>query len=307
MESLIEAENLYRYYGDRCAVRGLGISLKRGDVLGLLGPNGAGKSTTLRMLTGNLTPSAGRVRIQGADLRHRPVEAKAALGYLPEPPPLYPELRVDEYLRYCARLHRMAVTDLTGALDRVKRLCGLEAVGRRLIRNLSRGFRQRLGIAQAIVHRPELIVLDEPSVGLDPKQIHDIRALIRELGRSHGVILSTHLLSEVHSVCTRVQILHHGRAVYATDLSNPRPDPDPPRLLLGLEQAPQIRELAELSGVQDVEALGGGRYRLHLASGADPRSAIARSVVRWGLVELREERRTLEQIFLDLTSGEAIP
>jgi len=303
METLIEAENLYRYYGERCAVRDLAFSLKRGEILGLLGPNGAGKSTSLRMLTGNLTPSAGRVRIQGADLHDRSLQAKAVLGYLPEPPPLYPELRVDEYLSYCARLHRIPATGLTEALERAKGLCGLEAVGRRLIRNLSRGYRQRVGIAQAIIHRPAVIVLDEPTVGLDPKQTHDIRALIRELGREQGVILSSHLLSEVQSVCTRVQILHQGRQVYAADLSDSQ-SAGPPRLVLGLERPPEAEVLLALSGVEHVDPLAGGRFRLHLAPGPDLRSHIARSVIQWGLLELQPESRTLEQVFLELTSDE---
>ena len=304
METLIEADNLSRYYGRRCAVRDLRLSLQRGEVLGLLGPNGAGKSTSLRMLTGNLTPSAGRVRIQGADLQERPLQAKAALGYLPEPPPLYPELRVDEYLSYCARLHRIPATGLAAALDRAKRLCALEPVGRRLIRNLSRGYRQRVGIAQAIIHRPAVIVLDEPTVGLDPKQVHDIRALIRELGREQGVILSTHLLSEVQAVCTRVQILHEGRQVYAADLSD-RQTAGPPRLLLCLEHPPAVQALAALPGVEQVDPLAEGRFRLHLAPGPDLRSTIARGAVQWGLLELQPEARTLEQVFLELTSGEA--
>ena len=303
METLIEAEDLYRYYGERCAVRNLTFSLKRGEVLGLLGPNGAGKSTSLRMLTGNLTPSAGRVRIQGADLQTQPLSAKAALGYLPEPPPLYPELRVDEYLAYCARLHRIPATGLTEALDRAKRLCGLEGVGRRLIRNLSRGYRQRVGIAQAIVHRPAVIVLDEPTVGLDPKQTHDIRTLIRELGREQGVILSTHLLSEVQSVCSRVQILHQGCEVYAADLTEAQAA-GPPRLVLALEQPPALGALQALPGIEQVDPLTGGRFRLHLAPGPDLRSAIARAAIQWGLLELQPEARTLEQVFLELTSDE---
>jgi len=303
METLIEAENLYRYYGGRCAVRDLTLNLKRGEILGLLGPNGAGKSTSLRMLTGNLTPSAGRVRIQGADLHDQPLQAKAALGYLPEPPPLYPELRVDEYLSYCARLHRIPTTGLAAALDRAKRACGLAAVGRRLIRNLSRGYRQRVGIAQAIIHRPTVIVLDEPTVGLDPKQIHDIRTVIRDLGREQGVILSTHLLSEVQSVCTRVQILHQGRQVYAADLSEPQAV-GPPRLVLGLEHPPDVQALAALPGVEQVDPLDGGRFRLHLAPGPDLRSSVARSAVQWGLLELQPEALSLEQVFLELTSHE---
>ncbi|SFW17629.1 ABC transporter ATP-binding protein [Nitrosovibrio sp. Nv17] len=216
------ATNLVRDFGACSAVRGVSLVLAQGEVLGLLGPNGAGKTTLMRMLTGNLAPGSGSVEICGIDLRDRPLEAKAHLGYLPDVPPLYPELAVGEYLRFAAGLRRVPAAAIPAALDRVMRKCGLEGTGRRLIGALSQGYRQRLGIAQAILHEPDVIVLDEPTVGLDPAQIRTMRALIRELGTRHGVILSTHLLAEVESVCDRVQIMHRGSMVHQDTLAGLR-------------------------------------------------------------------------------------
>jgi ABC-2 type transport system ATP-binding protein len=197
---------LHRRYGDVHAVQGLDFQVRRGEVLGFLGPNGAGKTTTMQMICGVLAPSEGTVRIGGVDLLEDPVAAKRQLGYLPEQPPLYRELTVDEYLRYCAHLHGLRNRQATTAMDEVKARCGLRDNGGRLIGNLSKGFQQRVGIAQAILHRPAVVVLDEPTVGLDPIQIREIRELMRELGNDHGVILSTHILPEVQAVCDRVQI-----------------------------------------------------------------------------------------------------
>ena len=183
-------------------------------MLGLLGPNGAGKTTTMRMLTGNLAPSAGSIEICGIDLLDNPREAKLHLGFLPEIPPLYHDMTVDEYLLLAARLHRINKQTLQTVLANVKLRCGLEVQGRYVIGTLSKGFQQRVGIAQAIIHSPDVIILDEPTVGLDPNQMREIRSLIRELGISSSVILSTHILSEVESVCDRVQIMHKGSVVF---------------------------------------------------------------------------------------------
>lgn len=207
------AYDLSRRFGRHSAVHEYSLQLHRGDILGLLGPNGAGKSTTMRMLTGNLAPSSGSVRICGVDLAAYPLETKRHIGYLPEMPPLYRELTVDEYLRFAARLHGVDGAALPAALDKVKQRCELTAVGKRLIGVLSKGFQQRVALAQAIIHQPEVIVMDEPMAGLDPNQIQHVRALIREFGRSHAIIFSTHALSEVEAVCSHVQIMHHGRLV----------------------------------------------------------------------------------------------
>lgn len=210
----LSAQNLCRNYGSHAAVHNINLQLKRGDVLGLLGPNGAGKTTTLRMLTGNLAPSAGSIEICGIDLLDKPQQAKAHLGFLPEIPPLYQDMTVDEFLLFAARLHRMNKPKIHTALGAVKQRCGLEDHGRHLIGTLSKGFQQRVGIAQAIIHDPDVIILDEPTVGLDPNQMREIRKLIRELSVSSSVILSTHILSEVENICDRVQIMHKGSVVF---------------------------------------------------------------------------------------------
>jgi ABC-2 type transport system ATP-binding protein len=215
----ISAHNLSRRFGNHIAVRRVDLELKRGEVLGLLGPNGAGKSTTMQMLTGNLAPTSGSVQICGIDLLKNPRKAKRYIGYLPENPPLYKELTVDEYLRFAARLHNVDLSRIDFVLTEVKQRCGLSDIGRRLISALSKGYQQRVGVAQAIIHQPEIIILDEPSVGLDPNQIREIRTLIRELGKSCSVILSTHILPEVESVCDRVQIMNQGVMVFSAALT----------------------------------------------------------------------------------------
>lgn len=197
----------------------ISLSLHRGEVLGLLGHNGAGKSTVLQMLSGVLTPDSGEISIAGIDLLRQPLQAKARLGFLPEHPPLYRELTVDAYLSFAARLRRMTPAQLPAALAEARRRCGLESVGNSIIATLSKGYQQRVGIAQAIIHQPDVIILDEPTVGLDPAQLREIRTLIRELGDHHSVILSTHLLQEVTSVCDRVEIMRQGRLVYSAGRS----------------------------------------------------------------------------------------
>ena len=211
----VSVQNLCRDFGGTAVVRSVNLELRRGEVLGLLGPNGAGKTSTLRMLTGNLAPSGGSVSICGVDILDQPQVAKAYIGYLPETPPLYQEMTVDEYLYFVAKLHRMRRDEIQVAQDRVKQRCGLNDMSKRLINNLSKGYQQRVGIAQAIIHNPDVIILDEPTVGLDPNQMRGIRELIRELGAQQSVILSTHILSEVDAVCDLVKIMHQGRIVFS--------------------------------------------------------------------------------------------
>jgi ABC-2 type transport system ATP-binding protein len=214
----ISARGLCRNFGAHVAVREIDLELKRGEVLGFLGPNGAGKTTIMRMLTGNLAPSAGSVEICGIDLLEKPRDAKAHIGYLPEIPPLYRELTVNEYLQLAARLHRISNAKIRFALDNTIQRCGLNDSGKRLIGSLSKGYQQRVGIAQAIIHDPDVIILDEPTVGLDPNQLREIRTLIRELGTERSVVLSTHILPEVESICDRVQIIHEGRMVFSDSI-----------------------------------------------------------------------------------------
>lgn len=302
-ESLIEARGLTRRYGPTMAVAELNLTLRKGEVLGLLGPNGAGKSTCMKMLTGNLSPSSGEIRIKGLSLRESAQAAKRHLGYLPEQPPVYPELTVDEYLSFCAGLHGIASKQRAEAVQRAKRDCGLGSVGARLIGNLSKGYQQRVGLAQAIIHRPDVIVLDEPTVGLDPIQIREIRSLIAELGQNHSVILSSHILPEIQAVCGRVMIINAGRVVYDAPI-----DAHLGRnsLVVAFARPPSDEALA-FPGVSRVSQAGGGRFLLETAEGADPRAALVEASVQrgWGLQELRLETRTLEEIFVELTSGDA--
>jgi ABC-2 type transport system ATP-binding protein len=304
-EILVEARSLTRRYGPTVAVSGVDLTLRRGEVLGLLGPNGAGKSTTMKMLTGNLAPSEGEVLISGRSLRDDPKAAKQSLGYLPEQPPVYPELTVDEYLRYCAGLHGIARRDRDAAVASAKRDCGLGEVAQRLIGNLSKGYQQRVGLAQAIIHRPPVIVLDEPTVGLDPIQIREIRTLIAELARNHSVILSSHILPEIQAVCSRVVIVHRGRTVYDQPVEATA-SARFGRVVCGFRAGPDAAALGRIPGVTAARNLGEGRWALDCAPGADPRDAIAETAAaqHWKLFELHAETRTLEDIFVELTAGD---
>jgi len=213
-EITLSARGLYRRFGARLVVNDVSLDLHRGEVLGLLGHNGAGKSTTLQLLSGCLLPDSGEIDICGNDLLRQPQQAKRCLGYLPEIPPLYREMTVKSYLTFAARLHGLSTAHAASAIAETLHRCGLESARQQRIGALSKGYQQRVGIAQAIVHAPDVIILDEPTVGLDPAQIRDIRGLIRELGDRHSVLISTHLLAEVEAICDRVNILHEGRLVF---------------------------------------------------------------------------------------------
>jgi ABC-2 type transport system ATP-binding protein len=215
---LIQAQHLHRYYGKYHAVNKISVTLYKGEVLGLLGQNGAGKSTTMQLLTGNILPSSGTIKINDINLLEEPIKAKQQLGYLPETPPLYCDMRVVEYLRYCGLLHDIPKAALDDAVNKVIRRCGLKAMQQRIIANLSKGYQQRVGIAQAIIHEPAVIILDEPTVGLDPIQIQEIRSLIKELAQDHSVLLSTHILQEVEVLCDRVHIINQGKTVFVDTL-----------------------------------------------------------------------------------------
>jgi len=305
-EALIQVENLSRYYQNHRAVNQLSFTLKAGEVLGFLGPNGAGKSTTMQVISGNLAPSEGEVKIAGHDIIDAPREAKRQLGYLPEHPPLYRDASVDEYLSYCARLHRIPRRAVAAALDKVKSQCGLETNGRRLIGNLSKGYQQRVGIAQAIIHDPPVVILDEPTVGLDPIQIREIRELIRSLGSERSVILSTHILSEVQATCDRVQIIRAGELIYnaSTESLNQQQEVS---FKVALRKDVDLVELTAIAGVDHAEALGDGRFRLIFAEDATPDALVASAVqLQWGLYELTPEKQSLEDLFIELTQqGEA--
>lgn len=306
---LVEVEHLSRFYGPLHAVHDVSFSVRQGEVLGFLGPNGAGKTTTMQILTGNLAPSAGRVRIGGHDLQTRPKAAKRLLGYLPEQPPVYRDLTVDEYLDYCAALHRIPRRERRAAREAAKAKCALTDVGRRLIGNLSKGYQQRVGLAQAIIHLPPLVILDEPTIGLDPIQIRDIRRLIRELGKEHAVVLSTHILPEVQATCDRVQILHRGRLVLTDTIDGLSQHLKSAALLVAFRRSPSAAELEQLPGVQRADSMGDGRWRLvHEQQPSVSDTLVARACEKdWGLYEIAPERASLEQIFVELTATEPTP
>ncbi|MCF6211633.1 MAG: ABC transporter ATP-binding protein [Gammaproteobacteria bacterium] len=310
-ETLVKVEQLTRRFGAQTVVDSVDFEVQRGEVLGFLGPNGAGKTTTMRMITGNLAPSAGRITINGLDILDQPKAAKAEIGYLPEQPPVYRELTVDEYLRFCARLNRIVRRRVVQAVASAKERCGLGEVGARLIGNLSKGYQQRVGIAQAIIHSPAVVVLDEPTVGLDPIQIREIRHLIRELGGEHSVILSTHILPEVQAICDRVQIINRGCLVMSDTIEALTRRGETADLRLRLVRPPQAEEIrAAIPGIARVEECDDGAFLLRPADGGANTGTTAEQVAQiaveqgWGLCELTPERRSLEQIFVDITTGD---
>lgn len=308
MENItVEAGELTRAYGGNTVVHEVSFNLSKGEVLGFLGPNGAGKSTTMKMLTGNLAPTSGTVKICGIDIIDNPKDAKALIGYLPETPPLYKELTVDEMLSLSARLHGVSRGNVKKAVQTAKERCGLTEMSKRLIDNLSKGYQQRVGIAQAIIHNPMVVILDEPTVGLDPIQIRDIRALIKELGGEHSVILSTHILPEVEMVCDHVQIIHKGRLVFNGSIDVLKQQRHGNRLLLGMRQPPAVEDLMRIEGVLSVVPAANGLLRLQFAEGAAPAETIVQNAVTngWGLYQISPDQTTLEEVFVQLTYQEA--
>ena len=217
---MIEVTNLTKKYGDHIAVDNLSFKVEKGQIYGFLGPNGAGKSTTMNMITGYLAATSGKVLINGYDIRKQPEKAKKCIGYLPELPPVYMDMTVGEYLRFAAQLKKVPAKEQQEQVDKVMIMTGIEDMERRLIKNLSKGYRQRVGLAQAILGFPEVLILDEPMVGLDHKQIIEIRDLIRALGKNHTIILSSHILSEVSSVCDHIMIISHGKLVASDSPEN---------------------------------------------------------------------------------------
>ena len=309
---MLEAQSLTRRYGDFTAVRDVSFTVQEGEILGMLGPNGAGKTTTLRMLTGYLRPTEGSVRIAGRDLEREPIRARRDIGYLPENVALYPEMRVEEYLAYRGRLERLPRAELSRAVGEAMERGLVADVRRQIIGTLSKGYRQRVGLAAAILHKPRVLVLDEPTVGLDPKQIIAIRGLIRELGREHTLLLSTHILPEVELLCDRVLIIDRGRIV---DQGTPeslrerwRGDHQV-RVLLKGDPADAEEALAALPGVQGArrDASTAGRWLLDGSRDADLREPVFRLAVErgWVLLELVEEKASLEDIFVRLTTRDA--
>lgn len=310
---MIEVTNLTKQYGDHMAVDHLSFRVEKGQIYGFLGPNGAGKSTTMNIITGYIAPSEGTVTIDGKDIQKEPEEAKKQIGYLPEIPPLYVEMTVEEYLDFAAQLKKIPRAERKSRIQKAMEMTGIEDVKKRLIRNLSKGYRQRVGLAQAVLGDPEVIILDEPSVGLDPKQIIEIRDLIRQLGENHTIILSSHILSEVSAICDHIMIISHGRLV-ASD------SPEGLKKLMNHSQELQLtvkggeaklcdvlNKVTGVSSVEAVEAPGEGFARVRVVSEerTDIREAVfyALAEARLPVMEMVVHEKSLEDIFLELTEG----
>ncbi len=308
-EALISVDHVSRYYGNDCAVDDVSFSVHRGEVLGFLGPNGAGKSTTMQMICGVLSTSSGQITVAGYDMFKSPKAAKKNIGFLPEKPPLYQDLNVDEYLCYAANLRGIKKFELKKAVAYSKQCCGLEQTGKRLIRNLSKGYQQRVGIAQAIIHSPAIVILDEPTSGLDPNQILEIRELISELGNDHSVILSTHILPEVQSVCNRVLIINQGKLVLDGSLDRLQQDKQIRPLKIALRQPPTLEILGEIEGIVNAEQIGRHHFKIYCESGIETINRITTLAVasEWGLYEMVPEQDSLEETFVQLTRGENKP
>jgi len=260
----------------------------------------------MQMICGVLSASTGQITVAGHDMLYSPRAAKQHIGFLPEQPPLYQDLNVDEYLCYAARLRGIKKAELKKAVTYSKQRCGLEESGKRLIKNLSKGFQQRVGIAQAIIHSPAVVILDEPTSGLDPNQILEIRELISELGNDHSVILSTHILPEVQSVCDRVLIIHQGKLVLDESLDKLQQDNRITPLKIALRQPPPLEVLGEVEGVVNIEQIGNHHFKIYCESGIDTINRITKLAVasEWELYEIVPEQDSLEETFVQLTRGE---
>jgi ABC-2 type transport system ATP-binding protein len=313
---MIQVEGLSKRYARHVAVDNISFAVDKGDIVGFLGPNGAGKTTTMRILTCFMPPSAGTAKVAGFDVYDQPFEVKKRIGYLPEAPPLYPEMSVYDYLTFVGRLKNIPGADLRSRVEQVMRRCAVDDVKEKLISKLSKGYRQRVGLAQAIIHNPDVLILDEPTSGLDPKQIIETRDLIKSLAGEHTIILSTHILSEVEAVCQKVIIINKGRLV-ATDtvetLKARGSIGSAVQVQVGtngvadglgvrqrLEQIPGVSKVIDKAGAED-------RFIFEVESlhGSNPRPDVARAIVNagWDLLELKSTAVSLEDIFLELTGS----
>ncbi|WP_418991084.1 ABC transporter ATP-binding protein [Alistipes sp.] len=300
---IIEVKHLSHRYSVDWAIRDIDFEIDSKGVVGLLGSNGAGKSTTMNIICGVLNQTEGEVLLSGINTRENPIEAKKLLGFLPQRAPLHPDLTVDEYLYHCADIRRIPKSEIAAAMRRAKEKCGIMEYSKRLIKNLSGGYQQRVGIAQSIIHNPPFVVLDEPTNGLDPNQIVQVRGLIREIAEERAVLISTHILPEVQATCDQIKMIEHGRMVFSGSLAQFNNYAAPSTLVAILDAAPPTGELLAIPSVRRVERITDKRMRIHF-EGPDTilREIMRRSVEKgWQLSEIFLEKESLDTVFAKLS------
>lgn len=301
---MIQVDGLTKDYGVRRAIDNLKFHADRGEIVGFLGPNGAGKTTTMRILSGYMPPTSGQAIIGGFDVLRQSLEVRKLVGYLPETVPMYPDMSVFSYLKYMADLRQLV--NVRARVDEVLQLVHLEDRAKGLVGKLSKGMRQRVGLAQALLHQPQVLILDEPTIGLDPAQIKEVRSLIQDIGKERTVLLSTHILSEAQQVCDRVLIINKGRIVTEdtpSQLQRRMTGSQRVQFQLRNEIPGLVDSLAAVQGVLELAQVGKGRYEFNITPGKDPRPEIARQIIHAGgeLIELKETGFNLEDIFIELT------
>lgn len=302
-EVIVKVENLSHRYSVQWAIRDINFEILKNGVYGLLGSNGAGKSTTMNIMCGVLKPTKGNVFIKGINTRENPVEAKRHIGFLPQQPPLHMDLTVEEYLEYSASLRQIPAKQVHGAVVEVMGKCGISHFQKRLIRNLSGGYQQRVGIAQAIIHKPDFVVLDEPTNGLDPNQILEIRHLIKEIAEERTVVLSTHILSEVQATCKHIRMIEQGKLVFAGTVDDFDNYITPSSVCVSLLARPSVEDLSAIPGLVKAEELGGTRFRLHFTNAQEMMEKVVEisSTRGWRLNEIYLEKSSLNDIFAKLS------
>jgi len=301
---ILKTEHLSHKYGSNWAIRDINIEITYPGVIGLLGSNGAGKSTTMNIICGALNQTEGDVYINGINLRKAPEEARKEIGFLPQVPPLYPDLTIDEYLIYCAELRMVGKDKIKSALEEAKERCGIAHFSSRLIKNLSGGYRQRVGIAQAIIHKPKLVVLDEPTNGLDPNQLIEARKLIREIAETHTILLSSHILSEISLLCREIIMIESGRVVFSDSMDAFNNYVQAKSMLMRMDNPPSITELLKISGINSVEFLTDKQVRVYFDGSHDDISGrlVEASVAGgWRLKEIHLDKGLLDDIFKQLS------
>lgn len=304
-QSIVRVEHLSHRYSVQWAVRDINFEIDQTGITGLLGSNGAGKSTIMNIICGVLSQTEGNVVIDGIDLRHNPVGAKRNIGFLPQRPPLYGDLTVDEYLTYAAQLRNMDPKAIPAALERAKEKCGISHFSKRLIRNLSGGYQQRVGIAQSIIHDPKIVVMDEPTNGLDPNQILDVRTLIKDIAKEKAVLISTHILSEVQATCDKIIMIEHGSLVFSGTMEDFDNYIEPDTFVMTLTHAPLEEELMKVPGVTDVKAVSeySSRFRVWFDGDRETLGRMVDASVRngWGLSEIQLEKSSMNDVFAQLS------